>query len=304
MRVIEALKNGILVLDSYNIEDSEASAKILLSNRLNATRANLICMYNDPIDKKIYKQFLKDIAKRSKHMPVSYITGKKEFFGLNFNVNKNTLIPRGDTEVLVIEALNEFDKYKNNTNDIKNNDEEKNGIESYNYNIIDMCTGSGCIGLSLASKLTDAMVYLCDIKPRTLKVAKSNGLLNNITNAKFIRSNLFNKFNNKYDGKIDMIVSNPPYIKKDICKTLEPDVRLYEPMIALDGGFDGLDFYKKIIKESARLLKNNGILAMEIDYTYGDIMKELLSDNSYTDIRVIKDLNNLDRVVIARLNKY
>ena len=304
MKVLEALSNGENYLRDHNIEDSNLDSKYLLSNTLHVNRAGLICMYQDEISDKSYKAFMRDIRKRSRHIPLDYIIGTKKFYKLDFNVNKNVLIPRDDTEVLVIESLHEFDKYINESKVLKNNDEMSDKNKSF-YNIIDMCTGSGCIALSLAYELPYANIYGVDLSRGALKVARSNKVKNNISNVSFIRSNLFKKFKDeRFSESVDMIVSNPPYIKTDICKTLDKEVKDHEPMMALCGGKDGLIFYKKIINEAKRLLVNHGILAFEIDYTYYEAIKSLLEDAKFSDIKLFKDMSGNDRVIIARLHRY
>lgn len=172
------------------------------------------------------------------------------------------------------------------------------------YKIMDMCTGSGIIGLSLARYFTNSNVYLCDISKKALDIASFNARHNKITNTEVINTNMFSAFSDeKYNDSFDMIISNPPYIKSDICKTLDSEVKDFEPMIALDGGSDGLDFYKIIINESKRLLKNNGVLTLEIDYTYFKDLFKILQGAGFIDITCTKDMNNLDRCITAKLIK-
>ena len=278
MTIIEALKEGENILINSNVSEAKLGAKLLLENVLNVKHAKLICMYKDEIDRKAYKKFLKCIKMRSKHMPIDYIIGIKEFMGLTFKVNKNVLVPREDTEVLVSESINAL---KNLNNDTNNNKENKNNDEI--YNVIDMCTGSGCIALTVATKLKKTKVYSVDLSKKALKVARYNSKLNNVSNVTFVHSDLFNKFfkgnlKKKLENNVDLIISNPPYIKSDIVKELEREVRDYEPTMALDGGEDGLIFYKRIINDAKTFLKDNGILAFEIDYTYYEIIKKLFED--------------------------
>lgn len=303
MTIIEALKEGENILINSNVSEAKIGAKLLLENVLNVKHAKLICMYKDEIDRKVYKKFLKCIKMRSKHMPIDYIIGIKEFMGLTFKVNKNVLVPREDTEVLVSESINAL---KNLNNDTNNNKENKNNDEI--YNVIDMCTGSGCIALTVATKLKKTKVYSVDLSKKALKVARYNSKLNNVSNVTFVHSDLFNKFfkgnlKKKLENNVDLIISNPPYIKSDIVKELEREVRDYEPTMALDGGEDGLIFYKRIINDAKTFLKDNGILAFEIDYTYYEIIKKLFEDAGYKDIGLFKDFNGLDRVMIARKEK-
>lgn len=300
MRVIEAMRQGEDILRKGNIEDPKVCSKIFMTYVLNIDSAGLILALNKELLPKDYKTFLKCVKRRLKHEPVNYITGTKNFMDMTFKCKKGVLIPRGDTEVLVIESLRELLNDKNNENNakvIKNNDEEKI--------VMDMCTGTGCVALSLAKALPNSKVIGVDISNKALRLSKENKELNKIENCVFIKSNLFSSFKGlEYEDRFDMIVSNPPYIKTEICKTLEKDVKSYEPMLALDGGRDGLVFYKRIMHDAKRLLKDNGILAFEIDYTYKDVMTDLLKEENYDEIKCFKDVEERDRVIIARLHKY
>jgi len=210
------------------------------------------------------------LKKRKNNIPLQYILEKAYFMGLEFKVNENVLIPQPDTEILVEQVLNNV-----------------TGKEK----IIDLCTGSGCIAISLKKNLEDCTITASDISDKALEVAQNNAELNNV---KIIlkKSNLFENIVEKFD----IIVSNPPYIATDTIPTLSKEVQ-NEPVLALDGGVDGLDFYRKIIELSRDYLNNNGKIFLEIGYDQADEVKKLFEENKYKNIEVIKDYGGNDRVV-------
>ena len=211
-------------------------------------------------------------------MPIQYITNKQEFMKLDFYVDENVLIPQPDTEILVEKAIEEAKKIEN-------------------VEILDMCTGSGCIGISIAKNIENAKVTLVDISENVIEIAKKNALRNKVeSQLTFIQSNMFEKVEKKFD----IIVSNPPYIKTDVIPKLDKQVQ-NEPHIALDGGKDGLKFYKIIIEEAKKYLKENGKLILEIGYDQKEEVENLIKQSrQYKKIEVIKDLSQNDRVIIGK----
>lgn len=215
---------------------------------------------------------------RSRHIPLQQLTGHQEFMGLDFLVNEHVLIPRQDTETLVETVLHEL---------------EGRGA---GQRILDLCTGSGCIGISL-ERLAPVPVSVlgADISEEALSVAKENSRRLNCERFELCRSNLFEQV----EGTFDLIVSNPPYIPSAVIETLDEEVRLYEPRLALDGESDGLAFYRRIAKESVRFLRRGGRIYLEIGYDQGSAVRELLAAEGFSDIRIIRDLSGLDRVAAA-----
>jgi release factor glutamine methyltransferase len=208
------------------------------------------------------EQKLSELAqRRCSHIPLQHLTGEQEFMGLPFWVNEHVLIPRQDTEILVEEALKKIPKA----------DEKKDP-----YRVLDLCTGSGCIAISIASFCPHTEVSACDISREALLVAQRNG------------------------QRYDMIVSNPPYIPSAVIPTLMPEVRDFEPKGALDGMEDGLFFYRKIVRESLDYLMPHGELLFEIGHDQAQAVSDLMRENNFYDIKVIKDLAGLDRVVTGR----
>ncbi len=225
------------------------------------------------LTKKQYNSIIKKVKLRCKHKPITKIFGKAYFCGNEFVVNEYVLSPRFDTELLVEKAL----EY------IKPNDR-----------VLDLCTGSGCVAISIA-KQVDAYVEGCDISTKALKVAKKNEKLNN-AKVDMYQSNMFSKV----QGKFNVIVSNPPYIETDIVKTLDKEVVEHDPLLALDGGNDGLDFYRLIASEIKNYLLDDGVLLLEIGYNQGESVSNLFKEIA-KDIEVIKDYNDNDRVVIVKM---
>ncbi len=208
--------------------------------------------------------------------PVSYIVGYKEFMSLDFKVNSSTLIPRADTEVLVEEIIKVY--------------KEKNPF------IFEIGTGSGCIPISLAYYIEDAEIISCDISEKALETARINAKNNGVDKrTSFIRHDIMSGFPRLMKAP-DCIVSNPPYIESNVIKTLNDNVKNFEPLCALDGGADGLDFYRKIITDNP--LKKGGIMAFEIGYNQGQAVFDLM-EKDFRDIKIVKDLGNNDRVVLG-----
>lgn len=270
-RAVTDLKNKFT---DAGIESSYIDAQLIVGKATGMTRVQILTypdkVLSDIENCKINEMYLKRINR----MPMQYILGVCEFMGLDFNVNKHTLIPRGDTEILVERAIKII-----NDNNYKS--------------VLDIGTGSGAIAVSIA-KYTNAKVTAVDISEEALKMALYNAKSNNV-DVEFILSNLFDNVKSKFD----LIVSNPPYIEKDVIKTLEPDVKDYEPVLALDGGADGLDFYRKIINNCSNYLEENGSIIFEIGYNQCKAVSALLDLFSFQSINVEKDLAGLDRVLIG-----
>ena len=268
---------GTKELKKENIEDAKLKAKILLAFLMNTSKEYLILNKEQILNNNIIKKYQQGIYKIKYGMPLQYITHTQEFMGLSFYVDKNVLIPRFDTESLVIEILEL----------IKNQE---------NLNILDMCTGSGAIAISLAKKIKGCHIYAADISVKALNVAKINNQLN-ATNVEFIKSNMFKNISRK---DFDIIVSNPPYIETTNIQYLNQDVQ-QEPKIALDGGEDGLKFYRILAKQAYQYLKPNGLLVMEIGYNQKQsVTKILKSTEKYQEINCKKDFDGNDRIILCK----
>lgn len=283
MNIKQLIDYGEKELIKNNIDEALLKSKILMEYCLGETREYILINLSKEIDDNVEKDFRNLIDKAIKNQPIQYILGKQEFMGLEFKVNENVLIPRADTEILVLETIYIINNFINS--------------EQKNINILDMCTGSGAIIISLAKYLKNKNInfYASDISEKAIEVAIKNSEKNEVE-VKFIKSNLFEKIENI---KFDLIVSNPPYIETEVINKLEEDVKK-EPIIALDGGEDGLEFYRKIAKNAKYFLKDNGYLCLEIGYNQKENVIEILKNNNYTDIYYKKDLSQNDRIVICR----
>ncbi len=308
MRIKDAIENAKETLKENNIEDSTIIARELLSFILKENKLYLVINQEKELSKEISELYLKNMNEIIQGKPIQYITNKQEFMGFNFYVNESVLIPQPDTEILVEGVLDICKKMINVS------------AQRKNINILDICTGSGAIAISIAKILSQknitANITASDISKEALQIAKKNNNSNN-TNIKFVLSDLFaefeNNFNKEESDKIknyninkeqfDIIVSNPPYIKSETIKQLSKQVQ-NEPILALDGGKDGLDFYKKIISEAYKYIKNNGYLCLEIGFDQKDDVLSIMKEYSqYEKVKVLKDLSGNDRCVICNINK-
>jgi len=260
-------------------------AQVILCHVLNEDRLYII-VNRDRIltDEDVYK-YNKLIEKRIKGVPVQYLTGRQEFMGLEFCVEEGVLIPRPDTEILIEKILDFVD-------------------ENTRYNIVDIGTGSGAITVSLAQFIKKAYIYSIDISKKALEVAMKNaynhGVMSRIS---FLSGDLFEPLENiDIKGKVDILVSNPPYIPTEEIERLQVEVSKYEPIIALDGGNDGLDFYRDIIDKAPEYLRKGGFLALEVGHDQARRVIELMEEKDrYVDIQITKDLAGIERVVSAKI---
>lgn len=259
-------------LQKAGITDAELDARLLLEFICHTDRNALYAHGDQEIEDEKMHDFLQLIEKRAVHIPLQHLTGEQNFMGLDFLVNEHVLIPRQDTEILVEEIMRDL----------------HDGVR-----ILDMCTGSGCILLSLLHYSNDCVGVGVDVSEDALAVARQNADRLAEKQAVFIQSDLFEKV----EGSFDLVVSNPPYIRSQEIAGLMPEVREHEPHLALDGKDDGLHFYREIIKGAMPHLKRGGQLFFEIGYDQGEAVQALLAANGYTEIAVVKDYAGLDRVV-------
>ena len=276
MNTLEAIKFGSNLLKENKIQSYILDSELLLSKTLKKSREKILTNLDTDIKKKYFNIFKEYLIRRSKNEPIAYIFEEKEFWSKSFNVNKHTLIPRPETELLVDGLLKIFRDKK--------------------ISILDIGTGSGCIIVSLLISLRQSIGIGIDISKKAILMAKKNAVKYRLNN----RIKLFNKsFENIFDKKFDLIVSNPPYIDRKAIKNLSEDIKKYEPIIALDGGNDGLDLIKKVIYKSKEILKIKGTLALEIGNKQIRKVSKILIDNNFRIKYVIKDYRNNVRCVIA-----
>ena len=277
--VKELLSKGIMLLEQNNIEDSIIKAKRLIQYVLKKTANQIIFDLDSCIKKDNETQYLEYINQIINGKPLQYITHEQEFMGFKFYVDENVLIPQPDTETLVERAIEIVKDAKPITE---------------NINVLDMCTGSGAIAVSIAKLCKNIKICALDISDEALEIAKKNAFENE-ANVEFFKSDMFENISK--NAKFDLIVSNPPYIKEAVISTLLKDVQ-NEPHIALSGGIDGLDFYRIIANNAYRYLKMHGKVIVEIGYDQAESVEELFAQtHQYDKIRCIKDLSGNDRVI-------
>ncbi len=283
------LKWAIVTLKESGIEFPEINADTLLSYALSCDRARLYTNYDDLIDDNITLKYKDLINERVKHVPLQYITQQVEFMSLEFVVNENVLIPRQETEILVETVLKKAQNMQG---------------PNKKFNIIDIGTGSGNISISLAKNLNNVEIYASDISQDALAIARTNAKRHNVlSNVHLIHCDLFSAFSESTEkGNIDFIVSNPPYVSEKEWHSLEPEVRDYEPWIALVGGEDGFYIAKLIIKNAIDWLKPGGYLIIEIGETQSSGIISLIENKgNYKEIEIIKDLQGKERIISAQL---
>ena len=277
MRLAIAIQNGYQELKDNNIKSALLDSELLMANVLNKSREHIILNFEKNISKKDYDTFQNMVGQRSKGKPLAYLTNKKFFWKYDFFVDKNVLIPRPDTEIIIEQVLK---IYKN----------------KHKINFLDIGFGSGCILLSILKERKDFIGTGVDISNHALKVCKINAYKLRVKN----RIKLFNSDIDKFSiGKYDLIISNPPYIKNLYLKYLERDVIKFEPKLALDGGIDGISEIRKVIRKSSELIKTGGKLILEIAHDQKKEVKILLEINSFYINSVVTDLANNDRCIIG-----
>ena len=272
----EVYREGAARLGEADIEEAELDARLLLEFVCGTDRNTLLVHGERDVSEEEYGRYCGLIERRAVHVPLQHLTGEQDFMGLTFLVNKDVLVPRQDTEVLVEEAMKHL----------------HDGMR-----MLDLCTGSGCILLSLLHYSNDCEGVGVDLSARALSVAEKNYEIQRTQRpdmkARFLEGNLFEGLEDRFD----MIVSNPPYIKTDVIDTLMPEVREYEPVMALDGGTDGLAFYRRIAGDAGAYLNGGGMLFFEIGCEQAADVCKIMEAAGFREVEVVKDFAGLDRVV-------
>ena len=277
MNIQETLNKAVKILNKSNIKNSYLDSEILLSKTINKDRKYIILNSQEQLSKKSLKNFSNLIKRRKKGEPIAYLINKKEFWNHTFYIDCNVLIPRPDTEILVEETLKLFSK-------------------SSKLRILDIGTGSGCILLSILKERRNFLGIGIDISKNAIKVANFNAKLQQLSNrVKFYKSDV-DKF---LIGKYDIVLSNPPYIKKKDLKYLEKDIVDFEPKIALDGGRDGFSKITKVINKASKLIKKNGRFILEIGFDQKNKTIDILKKNSFYINKIVKDYGRNDRCIIS-----
>jgi release factor glutamine methyltransferase len=281
MKALHKLKEISKKLACYGIQDAEKEAELIIRESLGI---NLVDLYKDnpQLGEKQITSLDNIVNRRQRREPIQYILGYCDFMGLKILVGQGVLIPRPETELMAEYAIKTVtEKYKN-----------------LSLNILDLCTGSGCLALALAKALPDSQVYGTDISELALNYAKKNAKINEISNVKFLTGNLFEPL--KQDMSFDLIICNPPYVRTEDIKSLEPEIRDWEPLNALDGGTDGLDYYRKIIPDARNFFNNNGILMLELGAGCASSVAHIMENAGYTEIKIQKDYAGVERIIQAR----
>ena len=277
MKLERAIHKAYQNLKSKNVKSAQLDSELLMANVIRKSREYIMLNLNKDIKKNDLDRYEKMINNRSEGKPIAYLTNKKFFWKHEFFVNKDVLIPRPDTEIIIDQVLKIY--------------KSKNKI-----NFLDIGFGSGCIMLSILNERRDFIAVGVDISKHATKVCKINAMKLGVTN----RLKLFNSDIDKFSlGKYDLIISNPPYIKNLDLKYLERDINKFEPKLALDGGLDGISGIRKVINKSSELIKHGGKLILEIAYNQKKEVKQLLRQNSFYINSVIKDLAGHDRCIIS-----
>ena len=274
MTYSEAVHKAKCCLEQHQVPDPGIDALLLLQFVCALSRAKYYAIRQDEMPSDELDRYMEFVRRRADRIPLQQLTQEQQFMGLTFHVSEDVLIPRQDSEILVQEALSR-------------------ALPS--GRVLDLCTGSGCILISLLKLGPDLAGTGSDLSEKALKIAEKNAEMNHVK-ASFILSDLFAGI----EGSFDMIVSNPPYIVSSVIGTLMEEVRDHEPLMALDGGSDGLDYYRRIVPESMDHLNLGGWLIVEIGYDQADSVRSMFADHRYEDIEVVRDLGGNDRVVLGR----
>ncbi len=282
LTILEAINSAAEYLDKKNVKSARLNAELLLAHVLNCKRMQLYLSYDSPLKKDEIDLYRELLLRRSKYEPLQYILGKVEFFGIELKVNSSVLIPRPETELLVEEIIHSISKEKE-------------------INILEVGCGCGNIAIALASNISNSKITAIDVSESAILLseenAEMNGVLNKIT---FLKQDIFNALP-KNLGDYDLIVSNPPYVSLEDFNNLEPELRLYEPQIALTDGLDGLTFYKRISEQSKFLLKQKGKIFFEIGIGQSDDVNKILVDSGFDNIKIKKDYSGIDRIISGEL---
>lgn len=282
--VNELLKLSCEYLKEHNIPQAHIEVETLLSWVLGVQRTELYLRRDEVVSEERINIYTDAIKQRGRRVPLSYITGVREFFGMDFSVGKSCFIPRQETEILVEEIIKVAKKI------------------SLCCKVLDIGCGCGNISIAVAKEVKDSVIYCVDIDEKAVELTRLNAINNGVsTQLRVYQGDLFSPFKDdtRFLHSFDIIVSNPPYIPQDILPTLEPEVSVYEPEVALCGGADGLEFYRRIIPEAKFFLKDGGHLLLEVGYNQASAVLEILELYGFADKRTIKDYSGFDRVVIA-----
>jgi release factor glutamine methyltransferase len=285
MTLAEAINKAAIKISAAGIDTSGLDAEVLLCHVLNKDRAWMLAHFRERLDGKLCGIFEYAVERRAKREPLQYITGKQEFWGLEFAVSPEVLIPRPETELIVETVLNRM--------------QDKNRPLA----LVDLCTGSGCIAVALANELPQARIIATDKSAGALAVARGNALRHHVLDRiMFYEGDLTDPLESlDIDGQVDIIVSNPPYVRSSDYPALQPEVRDYEPALALFAGPEGTEIHQRIINEAIRYLKSNGLIIVEMGIGQAETLVNKLKENGqYGSFEILRDLAGIERVIAAR----
>jgi len=319
MRALDKLKEATGFLNKYGIEDAVREAEIILAHCLEIDKT-VFFRDNPVISEDEIKKVDEFLKRRSRREPLQYILGYVDFYGLKIKVGKGVLIPRPETELLAEVAIKVIRSQRINLSIPTGNPPlppfSKGGMEGFekggtggitnsslvtrhsSLSVLDLCTGSGCLALALAMKFPDAQVYGTDISEVAIRYAKENAKPNCINNVTFLKGNLFEPIAQLVT--FNLIVSNPPYIKRDDIKNLQPEIKEWEPVEALDGGEDGLDYYRAVIPKAKDYLKDGSNLMLELGISQADAVRKFAEQAGFVNISLIKDYAGIERIIILK----
>ncbi len=295
MKALEKIREISVILAASGIETANKEAELLVTHCLGI---ELVHLYksNPTLNDQQIKEIDNMTGRRCKRDPLQYIVGYSYFMGLKILLGSGVLIPRPETELMAEHAIKAVSGQRSAVSNQKN---LKLETQNSKLKIMDLCTGSGCLALALAREFPDAHVLGTDISETALRYAEKNARVNGIDNISFIKGHLFEPlYGRDYPAPtFDLIISNPPYIGTDVIPTLQPEIKDWEPIGALDGGADGLNFYREIIPQAGKFLKTNGILMLELGAGCADETVNMMKDAGYTDIRLRKDYAGIERII-------
>lgn len=287
MRALDKLRKAKEFLANSEIDDADREAESIIAHCLGIDR---LLLYRDNPEMRDATIFEIDelLKRRARREPLQYILGYTEFHGLKIKVGRGVLVPRPETELLVEEAVKILKKY---------------ALRIMKFKVLDLCTGSGCIALALAKEFPEAEIYGTDTSEVAIEYAVENAVINDVRNVTFLKGSLFEPLRSTAQilpVVFDLIVSNPPYIKRDDMKHLQPEIRAWEPAEALDGGEDGLDYYRIMIPEARFYLRENGSLILEIGVGPAKDIKEMAGNAGFRSVSLVNDYAGIERILIAK----
>lgn len=282
MKIKDIINYGVAMIK--NTESPSLETQMMIAKVIEKDRLYIMLNLEEDIDESKVEIIKTMIDKRKSSYPLQYILGEREFWGMDFKVSEGVLIPRQDTEILIEETLK---KLKDN--------KHKSNLKGFEIGV-----GSGIISITLLKEIETLTMIGVDINDKAIELTKANALKHEVSDRLCIlNSNLFEKINK--ENQFDFIISNPPYIETKVIDSLQEDIKQHEPKLALDGGEDGLDFYRAIIEQSKSYISPEGFIAFEIGYNQAEAVKKIFVENGYPNVTIAKDLAGFDRVVIGMI---